>query len=233
VNAFHRFGLEHLATLLALASIATLAVAAIRRGSPRLESVTRIALGAFLAGGLAFALWDSLPLRGLDWLDVLPLHFCDMAVLIAIIALWTRNPLASEILYFWGLTGTLIAMLTPDVDRGFPDPRCISFFALHGMVLVSAVVLAFGSGPRPRPGADLKVFLLTNAYAAVIALIDLTANENYLYLRAKPSQPSLLDVMGPWPWYILAADALAFVLFKALMIPFLNRAPSLPHRKES
>jgi len=237
VNAFHRFGLEHVASLLLLALIALVATGSIRRGrragSTRLELAFRIALGTFLALGLAFALWDSLPLRGHDWLDVLPLHFCDMAVLIAILALWTKNPLASEILYFWGLTGTLIAMLTPDVDRGFPDPHCVSFFALHGMVAVSAVVLAFGSGLRPRPGADLRVFLLTNAYAAVIALIDLTATENYLYLRAKPSQPSLLDVMGPWPWYILVADVLAFVLFKVLMIPFLNRGASLAHRRES
>ena len=128
--------------------------------------------------------------------------------------------------------GTFIAMLTPDVDHGFPDSRCLSFFALHGMVAVSAVVLAFGAGNRPRPGADLRVFLLTNAYAAVIAVIDVTAHENYLYLLEKPSQPSLLDLMGPWPWYILAADALAFALFKALMIPFLNRGALVPHRKK-
>ncbi len=152
--------------------------------------------------------------------------------MVACVALDTLNPLASEVLYFWGLTGTFIAMLTPDVDHGFPDPHCVSFFALHGMVAVSAVVLAFGAGNRPRPGADLRVFLLTNAYAAVIAVIDVTAHENYLYLRAKPSQPSLLDLMGPWPWYILAADALAFVLFKVLMIPFLNRGAFVPHRKK-
>ena len=184
-----------------------------------------------LTCGLVFALIDSLPLHGLDWLDVLPLDFCDMAILIAIIALLTRHRSASEIVYFWALSGTLIAMLTPDVDRGFPDTRCLSFFALHGVVALSAVVLAFGAGVRPRPGADLRVFLLTNAYAAAIAVIDVVAHRNYLYLRAKPSQPSILDVMGPWPWYILAADALAFVLFKALMMPFLNHRAPFPHRK--
>jgi len=30
--------------------------------------------------------------------------------------------------------------------------------------------------------------------------------------------------MGPWPWYILAADALAFVLFWALTVPFRRSA---------
>jgi hypothetical integral membrane protein (TIGR02206 family) len=159
-------------------------------------------------------------LRGLEWLDILPLHFCDLAVLLAVIALATRRQGVTEILYFWGLSGTLIAMLMPDVDRGFPDTRCISFFALHGGVAVSAVLLVFGMGIRPRPRAHLRVFAITNLYAALVAVIDFTADKNFLYLRAKPSQPSILDVMGPWPWYIFAADALAFAIFWALMLPF-------------
>jgi len=145
---------------------------------------------------------------------------------VAVWALATHQQTACEILYFWGLTGTLIAMLTPDLDHGFPDPHCISFFALHGGVAASAAVMTFGVGVRPRPRANLRVFWMTNLYAAAIAVIGLLANENYLYLRAKPSQPSILDWMGPWPWYILAADALAFVLFWALMVPFSTHVQS-------
>lgn len=188
--------------------------------SPGVENAVRLGLAAFLTIGLLIALIDSLPLRGLDWIDILPLHFCDFAVLVAIVALATKRQAVCEILYFWGLSGTVIAMLTPDVDRGFPDARCASFFALHGVVAISAAVVAFGMGVRPGPGANWRVFWFTNAYAAVIAVIDWTAGENFLYLRAKPSQPSILDVMGPWPWYILAADALAWLIFRALMIPF-------------
>ena len=224
MHPFRRFSLEHLGAIFILAGVAVLLTGATRR-SRRVEVAARVILAAFLAGGLAFALADSLPLHGLDWLDILPLHFCDMAVLIAVVALVTRRQTPTEILYFWGLTGTSIAILTPDLDRGFPDTHCISFFALHGGVAVSAAVLVFGVGVRPRPGADLRVFWMTNVYAAVIAVINLVAGENYLYLRAKPSQPSLLDWMGPWPWYILAADALAFVLFRGLMLPFREERP--------
>jgi len=112
------------------------------------------------------------------------------------------------------------------VDRGFPDTRCLSFFALHGGVAISAALVAFGLGVRPRPGAHIRAFWITNAYAAVAALINAAAGTSYLYLRAKPSQPSILDVMGPWPWYILAADVLAFLIFWALMIPFRGQARS-------
>jgi hypothetical integral membrane protein (TIGR02206 family) len=51
----------------------------------------------------------------------------------------------------------------------------------------------------------------------------LISGANYGFLRAKPPQASLLDLLGPWPWYILALDALAVVLFTLLYLPFLRR----------
>ena len=226
LRPFERFGLEHLGTLAILAMAAWALVSLTRRrreGVGRAHAVLRLPLAALLVIGLGYALAHALPLRGLDWLDILPLELCDLAVLVAVWALLRGSPLACELLYFWGLTGTLIAMLTPDVDWGFPDSRCISFFALHGGVAVAAVVMAFGAGIRPRPGANLRVFWITNAYALLAGVIDIVTGRNYLYLRAKPSKSSILDVMGPWPWYILAADALAFVLFWLLMLPFRER----------
>jgi hypothetical integral membrane protein (TIGR02206 family) len=231
VNRFERFGLEHAATLVLLTAVAILVCRILRRGSARVRLLVRLALAGFLSIGLLFALVDALPLRGHEWLDILPLHLCDLAVVIGAWAILSLRQTPVEILYFWGLSGTLIAMLMPDVDRGFPDSRCLSFFALHGGVAVSAVALTFGLRIRPRPRANLKVFGLTNAYAALVGVVDLVAGENYLYLRTKPSQPSILDVMGPWPWYLLAADVLAFVLFGALMIPFLNQKTPDPHQK--
>jgi hypothetical integral membrane protein (TIGR02206 family) len=126
---FQRYGPEHVLTLALLAGVAWLLTAITRRSDPggRGGTAVRVTLAALLLGGLGFALVDALPLRGLDWLEILPLHLCDLAVLLAVVALLTRNRTATEILYFWGLTGTLIATITPDVDRGFPDTRCLSF----------------------------------------------------------------------------------------------------------
>jgi len=227
MTPFHRYGLEHGVTLALVAAAALLLTWAARRsreGTGRAHSAIRFALAAFLAGGLGFALANALPLRGLEWLDILPLHLCDLAVVVAVWALLRRSPTACELLYFWGLSGTLIAMLTPDVDRGFPDSHFLAFFGLHGAVAISAVVMVFGVGVRPRPGANLRAFWITNAYALLAGLIDVVTGENYLYLRTKPSQPTILDVMGPWPWYILAADVVAFALFWVLMVPFQRRA---------
>jgi hypothetical integral membrane protein (TIGR02206 family) len=151
----------------------------------------RVTLAALLLGGLGFALVDALPLRGLDWLEILPLHLCDLAVLLAVVALLTRNRTATEILYFWGLTGTLIATITPDVDRGFPDTRCLSFFALHGAVAIAAVVMVFGAGVRPGRNAVWRVFGITNGYAALVAVVDFAADKNFLYLRVSSERHRL------------------------------------------
>ena len=37
-----------------------------------------------------------------------------------------------------------------------------------------------------------------------------------MYLSSRPIHNSLLNVMGPWPWYIASGAALALVLFAVL-----------------
>ena len=53
---------------------------------------------------------------------------------------------------------------------------------------------------------------------------------NYMYLLRKPPITSLLNIMGGWPWYILAADVLAAVSFFALQWPFRRSGASRPVR---
>jgi hypothetical integral membrane protein (TIGR02206 family) len=96
----------------------------------------------------------------------------------------------------------------------------VVYFGLHVTVVVAAAVVVFGLGRRPRPGAAERAFFLTNAYAAVVGVVDGLWEKNFLYLREKPWAPTLLDWLGPWPLYIVAVEVLALVLFLLLALPF-------------
>lgn len=153
-------------------------------------------------------------------LDFLPLHLCDLAIFVAVFALLTLSLRATEILYYWALAGSTLAIVTPDVGGTFPDWRWIAYFAAHGLVVVSATTLVFGFGRTPRPGSSWRVFLLTLIYAAIVAGVDLATGANFLYLARKPAEPTLLDAFGPWPIYIGVAALIALVLFTLLELPF-------------
>ncbi|MGH7559161.1 MAG: TIGR02206 family membrane protein [Gemmatimonadota bacterium] len=153
-------------------------------------------------------------------LDLLPLHLCDLAIFVAVFALLTLSLRASEILYYWALAGSTLAIVTPDVGGAFPDWRWVAYFAAHAMVVVSATTLVFGFDRIPRPGSSWRVFLLTLAYAAIVAGIDLATGANFLYLARKPAEPTILDAFGPWPVYIGVAALVALALFTLLELPF-------------
>ena len=215
------FGPDHAGALVLTTLVAAGLVLLVRRNpeGPAATSV-RFGLATLLLAATAATLLGWARQGRLQWMDLLPLHLCDLLIFVAVYALLTRQPLAAELLYFWAGAGTALAMLGPDVHSGFPDPAFLSFFALHGLVVAAAAVLVFGFRLRPRAGAPWRVLLLTNAYAVVVGLVDLALDANYLFLCEKPAAATLLDWLGPWPVYLAAADGLAALLFLALDLPF-------------
>ncbi len=215
VPRFVLFGAAHVAVLAATAAVAG-ALAVLVRRRPVARRPVRAVLLAVLAAATALYFAGVASAGRLSWWDLAPLHLCDFLILVAAFALVTLQRDACEILYFWALSGTLLAMVTPDLVEGWPDWRFLAYFAAHGAVVVSAIVVTFGLGRRPRPAAPARVFLLTNAYAAVVGVVDAVSGMNFLYLREKPWVPTLLDRFGPWPLYLLVVEAIALGLFVLL-----------------
>jgi hypothetical integral membrane protein (TIGR02206 family) len=150
----------------------------------------------------------------------LPFALCDVAVLVAAAACWSRQSLLVELTYFWGLAGTLQAVVTPDLNAGFPHLVFFQYLAGHLGIVLAAFYLVVGLEIAPRRGAVVTVFAITVAYTAFVGLLDALSGANYMFLRRPPSNWTLLRVLGPWPWYIASAAGLALVLLAALDLPF-------------
>jgi hypothetical integral membrane protein (TIGR02206 family) len=162
---------------------------------------------------------DGWTLRG-----SLPVDLCDVALVIAAITCWIPDwALGVELTYFWGLAGTLQAVVTPDLSARFPQLQFLEFVVGHVGVVVAAGYLVIGVRREPRPGAVLRISAVTVAYAVVVGVIDALTGANYMYLRHVPRHASLLSELGPWPWYIPSAAGVAIVLFAVLDGPFWKR----------
>lgn len=90
-----------------------------------------------------------LVLRGeLNGTYSLPMELCHWALIACLVSLLTGSPLASGIGYFWGLGGTLQAILTPDLLVGFPSWDYFQFFWAHGVVILTVAYIIAARGFR-------------------------------------------------------------------------------------
>ncbi|MGH2987679.1 MAG: TIGR02206 family membrane protein [Solirubrobacterales bacterium] len=211
---------EHIVAVLATGGLAALAVHAGRTLSP--PQVVWICRALALLIALAYAADHAFAVARDDWSTqrYLPFHLTDAVTILAVIALWLPRALPVELVYFWALTASLQAVLTPDLGEGFPDLYFWTYFVTHSGAVVAACLLVFGRRLRPRAGAVRRAVLATLAVAAIAAVANLATGGNYMFLREKPGSGSLLDLLGPWPVYILVAGGVAVALFAALAAPF-------------
>jgi hypothetical integral membrane protein (TIGR02206 family) len=216
---FVPFGRAHVG---ALATVAFLGLVLVRlvRARPGLARPVRFGLAAAITALAAFELSVGAREGWLSWRSFLPLELCDAAMVLAVATLLVPRRSTAEVVYFWACSGSVLAMLTPELPWSFPRWEFVVFFGLHGLVLVAALVLVFGLGLRPRPGAPWRAFGITVAWAGFVALVDAVLGANFMYLCHKPMVPTLLDWMGPWPVYVGVGALVALALFHALGLPF-------------
>jgi len=215
-------GAEHLVAVAVIAGSTALLVAAVRVRPGRWTTFASRALAVLLIGA-EVAWWIYLVATHADRAELLyalPFQLCDAAIFVSAFALWFRWQLLVEVTYFWGLAGTIQAIFTPDLPQHFPSFPFIQYYVAHGGVVAAALLLVVGLGQWPRRRAFLWVIAITIAYTAFVGFLDAVTGADYMYLRAKPASATLLDVMGPWPWYIAWAALIALALFLILEAPF-------------
>ena len=223
-GAFVLFGTAHLLGLLLIVSIC-LAISALRnRFSPSAQRYTRWSLLAVIY--LSEISWHVWMLATGQWSIqvMLPLWLCSLTVWSIPLLLLFRNRFYYEWVYFMGLIGASQALLTPDLmNYGFPHFRFIEFLTVHGAIIIAIVYMTVVERFRPTWRSLPRVILMTDLYWIFCRLVNNQIGSNYLYTQGKLPTPSLLDVLGPWPWYLLSMQALGMLFCVLLYLPFAIR----------
>jgi hypothetical integral membrane protein (TIGR02206 family) len=168
-------------------------------------------------------LWIVLRLwRGeFDLYDDLPLHMCNLVTFFLPLVFTKRSKVIFGILYFWVMAGTLQAVLTPGLEQSFPHFWYLRYWLIHCGLVIFVLYAVIVLGFRPRSKDILYAFLAMNILFVLAHGVNLLLGSNYLYTIQKPNQPSLLDLFGPWPYYILVSEVIALLFFVIYYLPFL------------
>lgn len=221
--AFELFGTGHLIAL-AVILLFNLSFLFLRRSGEPVRKAVRYGLAAVLIlDEIAWHLWNATTGQ---WTvqTMLPLHLCSLFVFLSAYMLVTKNYKIYEFAYFMGIAGATQALLTPDAGMyGFPHFRAFQVMISHGSIVSAAVYMTVVEGFRPTWASYRRVVIGMNLYMLFVGLVNWLLGSNYLFIAHKPETASLLDVLGPWPWYILAMEALGLVLCLLLYAPFALR----------
>lgn len=216
-DKFHLFSHVHIMTLI-VTGLASLALAWVARSAPiKFRKNINYALFSIIIANAVFW-WFWAGIKHNSW--SLPLHLCDLVIFLTAYSLLRHRQWVWDLTYFWTMGGTLHALITPDLRDTFPAPIYWQFFLTHGLSFIGVFYLSAGCGRPVYLRSLWRVWWATNAYAAAAGVINFILNTNFLYLRHKPAQPSLLDYLGPWPWYLVAAEGVFVITLFILYLPY-------------
>jgi hypothetical integral membrane protein (TIGR02206 family) len=153
--------------------------------------------------------------------NILPLHICSVMAIVSVVMLVTGSYRLYEFQYFLGIGAAAQILFTPDAGM-YAEPGFLFFqtFLAHGTVVFAALYMTFVEGFRPTLRSLVKVAAGMNLYMLFVGPINIPLGSNYLFLMQKPPIPSLLDFLGPWPWYIPGMEAVGAVICALLYLPF-------------
>lgn len=220
-DPFVLFNTAHLSALGVILLINILIIVFRKRFSPGGKTALRYSLAVVLV--MVEVSWHVWNYAIGDWTiqTMLPLHLCSALVWLSAYMLVTKSYRIYEFSYFLGIAGAIQALLTPDAGMyGFPHFRAFQVMMSHGAIITAAITMTFVEGYRPTWASVKRVFINSNLYMIAVFILNQLIGSNYLFIAHKPETTSLMDILPPWPWYILYIEVIAIALCLLLYLPY-------------
>jgi hypothetical integral membrane protein (TIGR02206 family) len=221
---FRAFGTSHLS---AVAFFALLAVGLVYLGKQKdFAQQDRIARGIAWTLVGTLVLWTLMEIvRGvLDPKVDLPFDLCNVNCLLLPLVLVRRSAFWAQNLYFWVMAGTLQGVITPAIWEDFPHYTFLKFFMVHCGLIVGVLYAAFVMGFRPTYRGLWQAVACIHGYALFALCANYLLDANYGFLCRKPDTASLLDHLGPHPWYLLAMEGLGIIVMHLVWLPWAQKS---------
>lgn len=194
-----QYGFEHISMLITTVVLSILVVPIARRFNfaPTFGWV-------LLISTILWNLWNFLP--GYYTLEQSwPFHFSDALRIIAAIALISRVRWAVSVTMLWGTTINLMSLLTPDVQYlQVPWLEFLMYWFMHISVFLAAIILIFAFGEKPGLSGVVMSVAVAISWGIMCLIVNAFLGTNYGYLFTEPESASILDLLGGWPFYIVA-----------------------------
>ena len=133
-------------------------------------------------------------------IDSLPIGVCQWAVIFCSFMVIGKSQRLFDIAYFWLLTGSLFALITP-TPLTFCGPtrfRFYQFWLEHTLGYIAIFYMIFVHKMRPNLRSMLRSYAaLWGLTAVAFVANDMVPGANYLYVARPESAPSVLDILPP------------------------------------
>ena len=132
--------------------------------------------------------------------DSLPLGVCGWAAIFCSFMLVGKCQSLFDIVYFWILSGSLFALITP-TPLTYTGPtrfRYYQFWADHTLSYIAVFYMIFVHKMRPTVRSAVKSYCALVAMCIVAYWVNsIIPGANYLFLARPEAAPSVLDILPP------------------------------------
>lgn len=132
-----------------------------------------------------------------------------------------------DIAYFWLLSGSLFALITP-TPLNFAGPtrfRYYQFWAEHTLGYISLFYMIFVHKMRPTVKSAVRSYVSLAIFAVIAYCVNtMIPGANYLYMARPESAPSVLDILPPnFALRLLIMAAMITLMFGLAYLPWYLR----------
>lgn len=142
----------------------------------------------------------GMPSLGANPVENLPIGVCGWAVIFCSFMVVGKKQSLFDIAYFWLLSGSLFALITP-TPLNFTGPsrfRYYQFWAEHTLGYIAIFYMIFVHGMRPTIKSAIRSYVALAIFAVIAYSVNtMIPGANYLYMARPESAPSVLDILPP------------------------------------